>query len=193
MVLVGSIPVSASVGIRTVSISTRARCRTGRQPHAQVRTTGMSAGLRRNDRSVANSQGRKLYRVTLSAQERRDLKAIGHRGRLAQVPMLRGACRCRHCAGHGDGRALALRSGGSGGCPQPQGAGEPSAETAGRGDGGEADRPGLFVPARGLWTLLAGRLVEIVERISEETVRKTLKKRSYLLTPCWVLIGHSAR
>ncbi len=38
----------------------------------------------------------------------------------------------------------------------------------------------LFVPARGLWTLklLAGRLVEmeIVERISEETVRKTLKK-----------------
>ncbi len=45
----------------------------------------------------------------------------------------------------------------------------------------EAKLIALFVPARGLWTLklLAGRLVEmeIVERISEETVRKTLKKR----------------
>ncbi len=41
----------------------------------------------------------------------------------------------------------------------------------------EAKLVALFVPARGLWTLLAGRLVEIVERISEETVRKTLKKR----------------
>ncbi len=91
MILVGSIPVSASVGIRTVSISTRARCRTGRQPHAQVQTTGMPACLRRNDRSVANSRGRKLYRVSFSAQERRDLKAIGHRGRLAQVLMLRSA------------------------------------------------------------------------------------------------------
>ncbi len=44
----------------------------------------------------------------------------------------------------------------------------------------EAKLVALFVPARGLWTLklLAGRLVEmeIVERISEETVRKTLKK-----------------
>ncbi len=43
----------------------------------------------------------------------------------------------------------------------------------------EAKLVALFVPARGLWTLklLDGRLVEIVERISEETVRKTLKKR----------------
>ncbi len=43
----------------------------------------------------------------------------------------------------------------------------------------EAKLIALFVPARGLWTLklLADRLVEIVERISEETVRKTLKKR----------------
>ncbi len=40
----------------------------------------------------------------------------------------------------------------------------------------EAKLVALLVPARGLWTLLAGRLVEIVERISEETVRKTLKK-----------------
>ncbi len=43
----------------------------------------------------------------------------------------------------------------------------------------EAKLIALFVPARGLCPLklLAGRLVEIVERISEETVRKTLKKR----------------
>ncbi len=42
----------------------------------------------------------------------------------------------------------------------------------------EAKLVALLIPARGLWTLklLAGRLVEIVERISEETVRKTLKK-----------------
>ncbi len=44
----------------------------------------------------------------------------------------------------------------------------------------EAKLIALFVPARGLCPLklLAGRLVEmeIVERISEETVRKTLKK-----------------
>ncbi len=42
----------------------------------------------------------------------------------------------------------------------------------------EAKLVALLVPARGLWMLelLAGRLVEIVERISEETVRKTLKK-----------------
>ncbi len=57
----------------------------------------MLAGLRRNDRSVANSQGRKLYRVTLSAQERQDLKAIvdgtgaAWRRRRAQILMLRGA------------------------------------------------------------------------------------------------------
>ncbi len=44
----------------------------------------------------------------------------------------------------------------------------------------EAKLIALLVPARGLCPLklLAGRLVEIVERISEETVRKTLKKRS---------------
>ncbi len=98
---------------------------------------------------MANSRGRKLYRVTLSAQERWDLKAIvdgtGAAWRRAQILMLRGrsACRCRHCAGHGDGRAFAqaLRPGGAGRRPQPQGAGEPSAETAGRGDGSEAGRP----------------------------------------------------
>ncbi len=39
----------------------------------------------------------------------------------------------------------------------------------------EAKLVALLVPARGLWALLAGRLVEmeIVERISEETVRNT--------------------
>ncbi len=41
----------------------------------------------------------------------------------------------------------------------------------------EAKLVALFVPARGLCPLLVGRLVEIVERISEETVRKTLKKK----------------
>ncbi len=35
----------------------------------------------------------------------------------------------------------------------------------------EAKLVALLVHARGLWTLLAGRLVEIVERISEETVK----------------------
>ncbi len=46
---------------------------------------------------MANSRGRKLYRVTLSAQERQDLKAIvdgtgaAWRRRRAQVLMLRGA------------------------------------------------------------------------------------------------------
>ncbi len=43
---------------------------------------------------MANSRGRKLYRVTLSTQERQDLKAIvdgtGAAWRRAQVLMLRG-------------------------------------------------------------------------------------------------------
>ncbi len=131
---------------------------------------------------MANSRGRKLYRVTLSAQERRDLKAIvdgtGAAWRRAQVLMLRGRLSMPTLR---KGWASARRrlsacasAAGAGRRPQPQGAGEPSAETGAM----EAKLIALFVPARGLWTLklLAGRLVEIVERISEETVRKTLKK-----------------
>ncbi len=129
---------------------------------------------------MANSQGRKLYRVTLSAQGRRDLKAIGHRSRLApgtgpdaegrlSMPTLRWARRrSSACASAASWRDAALSR-------KEQVNRRPK-----RLDGAmEAKLVALLVPTRGLWTLKlhAGRLVEIVERISEETVRKTLKKR----------------
>ncbi len=60
-------------------------------------------------------------------------------------------CRPRARPGHRrlDGRtpAQALRSGGSGGCPPPPGAGAPPTETPGRGEGGEAGGSGRFFPA----------------------------------------------
>ncbi len=159
------------------------------QPHAQVRTTGMPAGLRRNDRSGAYGQ--------LSGQEAlpRDPFGAGapgsagdcrrHRGCLASAPGTgpdaEGALvdadiglgtatveRLRkRCVLEGLDAALSRK--------------EQVNRRPKRLDGAmEAKLIALFVPARGLWTLklLAGRLVEmeIVERISEETVRKTLKK-----------------
>ncbi len=87
---------------------------------------------------MANSQGRKLYRVTLSAQERRDLKVIGHRGRLApgtgpdaegrDGAQLVDADIALGIAARRRSSACASAAG-AGGRPQPQGAGEPSAET----------------------------------------------------------------
>ncbi len=91
---VGSISVSASVGIRTVSISTRADAEQAGSP---MRRSGQRAcpqvfGAMTGAAHMANSRGRKLYRVTLSAQERQDLKAIvdgtGAAWRRAQILML---------------------------------------------------------------------------------------------------------
>ncbi len=125
---------------------------------------------------MANSRGRKLYRVTLSAQERRDLKAIvdgtGAAWHRAQVLMLRGRLsmptlrkgwasarrRSSVCASAASWRDAAL------------GRKEQVNRRPKRlGGAMEAKLVALLVPARGLWTLLAGRLVEmeIVERISE--------------------------
>ena len=151
---------------------------------------------------MANSQGRKLYRVTLSAQERRELKAIvdgtgaAWRRRRAQVLMLadegRDGARLvdadiaqglgigtatverlrKRCVLEGLDAALSRK--------------EQVNRRPKRLDGAmEAKLVALACssPPEGCarWTLklLAGRLVEmeIVERISEETVRKTLKKK----------------
>ncbi len=83
---------------------------------------------------MANSRGRKLYRVTLSAQERRDLKAIGHRGCLAPGtnPDAEGALVDADIAlgiGTATFERLRKRCVLEGRRPQPQGAGEPPAKT----------------------------------------------------------------
>ncbi len=95
---VGSIFVSAFVGIWTVPISTRADAEQAGS-RSPMRRSGQRAcpqvfGAMTGAAHMANFRGRKLYRVTLSAQERRDLKAIvdstGAAWRRAQILTLRG-------------------------------------------------------------------------------------------------------
>ena len=145
----------------------------------------------------------KRYRVKLSTEERQELKTLVSRGRAAAYQQTHARVLLLSDEGQGDGamkdeeiaRALRigcstggtgappLRGGGSGAGLGAQGATEPEAEK--RLDGqGEAHLIALACgeppEGRAGWTLklLADRLVEceIVESISTETVRQTLKK-----------------